>query len=95
MPALALGIRRSDRASDREHLTSAVKHDERCTLIRKPAHGFKRDEAVAPDHYQPLQAMIYTGQADGSALVRDSIVQEQMTGVDLDADAVAIQNKDA
>jgi hypothetical protein len=39
--------------------------------------------------------MIYTGQADGSALVRDSIVQEQMTGVDLDADAVAIQNKDA
>jgi hypothetical protein len=39
--------------------------------------------------------MIYTGQADGSAIVGDSIVQEQMTGVDLDADAVTIQNDNA
>jgi hypothetical protein len=37
--------------------------------------------------------VIYTGQADGPALVRDSVVQEQMTGVDLDADAVAIQSE--
>jgi len=39
--------------------------------------------------------MIYTGQADHSALVCDSVMQEQMTGVYLDADAVAIQNNDA
>jgi hypothetical protein len=89
------GIRRSDRASDGEHLASAVKHHERCTLIRKPAQSFKGDEAVVPDHHESLQTMIYAGQADGSALIRDSIVQEQMTSVYLDPDAVAIQNEDA
>jgi hypothetical protein len=39
--------------------------------------------------------MIHTRQADCPALVRDSIMQEQMTGVHLDADAVAIQNENA
>jgi hypothetical protein len=37
--------------------------------------------------------MIYTGQADGPALICDSIMQEQMTDVHLDANAVAIQNE--
>jgi len=39
--------------------------------------------------------MIHTGQADGSAFIGDTIVQQQMTGVHLDADAVAIQHEDA
>jgi hypothetical protein len=39
--------------------------------------------------------MINTGQADGAALIGYPIVQEQMTGVHLDADAVAIENDDA
>jgi len=64
-------------------------------LIRQPAECLKGDEAVAPDQYQSFQTMIYTGQAGGSALVCYSIVQEQMTGVHLDTDAVAIQNDDA
>jgi hypothetical protein len=39
--------------------------------------------------------MIYTGQADRAALIGYPIMQEQMTGVHLDADAVAIQNENA
>jgi|ERR1039458_3488957 hypothetical protein len=39
--------------------------------------------------------MIYTWQADCSALIRYSIVQEQMTSVHLDANAESIQNEDA
>jgi hypothetical protein len=39
--------------------------------------------------------MIYTWQADGPALVRDSIVQSQMAGVYLDANAVAVQDENA
>jgi hypothetical protein len=39
--------------------------------------------------------MIYAWQANGPALVRDSIVQEQMAGVHLDADAVAEKSHDA
>ena len=39
--------------------------------------------------------MIYTGQADCPALIRDSIVQEQVARIHLDANAVAVQNEDA
>jgi hypothetical protein len=39
--------------------------------------------------------MIHTGQADGPALIGYAIVQEQMTGVHLDADAVAEKSHDA
>jgi hypothetical protein len=39
--------------------------------------------------------MIYTGQADGSALIRDSIVQVQMTSAYLNADAITAQNENA
>jgi hypothetical protein len=39
--------------------------------------------------------MINTGQANRAPLVRDSIVQEQMTSVHLDANAVAIQDENA
>jgi hypothetical protein len=39
--------------------------------------------------------MIYTWQADGATLVRYSIVQEQMTGIHLDANAIAVQYENA
>ena len=39
--------------------------------------------------------MTYAGQVDGSALIGDPIMQDQMTGADLDANAVAVQNDDA
>ena len=90
-----LGIRWRDGASDSEHLASAVKHYERRTHVRNPAESLKGDEAVAPDHYQPLQPVTHTGQADGPALVGDSIVQDQMTSVNLNANAIAIQYEDA
>jgi hypothetical protein len=37
----------------------------------------------------------HAGQADGPAFVGNPVLQEQMTGVHLDANAVAIQNEDA
>jgi hypothetical protein len=39
--------------------------------------------------------MTDTGQADCSALIGYSVLQDQMTSVHLDANAVAIQNEDA
>jgi hypothetical protein len=90
-----LGIGGSDRASDGKHLAPTVKHHEGRAHIRNPTESLKGDEAIAPNQYQPFQAMIDTGQADGPAFVCYPVMEEQMTSIHLDANAVAIQNDNA
>jgi hypothetical protein len=46
-------------------------------------------------HYQPAQPVADAWQADGPALIRDSIVQHQMASADLNADSIAIENQNA
>ncbi len=64
-------------------------------MVRQPAEGLKGNEAVAPNHYQPAQPVADAWQADGPALIRDSIVQDQMASADLNADSIAIENENA
>jgi hypothetical protein len=59
-------------------------------LIGKPPQSIKRNEAVAPNQHEPTKSVTHARQANGSALISYSIVQEQMARVHLDANSIAI-----
>src|SRR6202035_2886104 len=93
--ATHLGIRRPNWAGCSKHGTIAVEHDKSSVLVGEPTKGGERNYSVRSDYNQTSKTMTHTRKTGCPTLAADTILKDQMSAINTNADAVTKEGYDS